>query len=167
MPTLSPRGVVSALLTAMWNTIVVYRALSTEEKRVRIIQILRRFPYWADGHRALADYALQEDSVATAYGASLCALNLNKGNLKLERESLMLLGQCCLKRGDSKRALGYFLACQEHGLDTPALLENLAAAHILNRSFEEALHVLRKIDSSKISAEGKAALNYVSSKVLQ
>jgi tetratricopeptide (TPR) repeat protein len=155
----------AAMLTWFW-AVGNRQGSSTppDQKEASLRALLRRFPYWAHGHLALAEIAIDAENIALAYSSALSCVVLQGGNSARSREALLIVGQCFLKRGDCERALEYMLQAQELGLQTPRLAEDIAAAHILRGGYAEAYEILRQMPANKITAAGKAALGFARSK---
>jgi len=164
---LNPRAFVCASLGFFWWLGAKGRPLELPEREKSLRSLLRRFPYWLEGHRELALLSLKRDNVALAYSSAVIYEMLCRDIPKYRREGLLILGQCFLKRGDSHRAIRYFEEARSLGLTTPQLAEEIAAAHILRGSYQEALDSLLLIPSQSLSPEGKAALSFVRSKQLK
>jgi hypothetical protein len=127
----------------------------------KLRSLLRRFPYWGEGHRLLADAALSERDIATAYAATQCfriagdlALNIcasqsPKQSKRLESQWRHLLGRCYLASGDAVQATSSSIAEDE-----------VAALMALGRN-EEAAQVLRTIPEKQLSMSAKIAGDFL------
>lgn len=159
------RVALSIILTWVWNAANrLSSGLALDRKEASARALLRRFPFWARGHLALAEIALEIENIALAYSSALSYQLLQGGDPGRSREALAILGQCFLKRGDSQRALEHLLHAQALGLRSPRIAEDIAAAHLLRGAYSEAHEILSQIPASKISAAGKAALHFTRSK---
>jgi Flp pilus assembly protein TadD len=150
--------------SALWRIRVKTTPLAPEDQEALLRSLLRRFPTWPAGHRALSELALSADDIPLAYSSALLYERLARGSEDKRREALSLIGRCFLRRGDSSRALECFLQAQALGLQTPLLSEEIAAAHILQGDYAKANAVLQSISTDRLSAEGKAALSFVKDK---
>ncbi len=151
------------MLNALWSLSSTSRDPSATVE-ARCISLLRRYPFWEIGHKALAEIALSQDDVARAYASATCYRVLCEGSGKDPSDALYILGQCFLRRGDCAAALTHLE--RAHALD-PArtdIQEELAAAHVLAGDYGRARAVLENISAERISAEGKAALAFVRSR---
>ena len=158
------RLLVRGALDLLWRLAGKSKSKSQQEREHTLRSLLRRFPYWPAGHRELALLSLEQDNIALAYSSAVIYEMISREDSTSRREGLLILGRCFLKRGDSHRALSYFEQARLLGLNTPQLTEEVAAAHILSGSYQEALESLSRIPSELLSAEGKAALSFVRSK---
>lgn len=156
---------ISQLLTVGWR-LGLCGAHSTGTDREALLRgLLRRFPFWAYGHRVLSEGALEKNSVALAYSSALGYEQLSRGSAPDRARALALLGRCFLMRGESQRSLDYFTEAKKLGLDTPLLAEDTAAAHILQGNYAHAREILNQISAQAISAAGRAALAFVNGKL--
>lgn len=134
------------------------------ERAESLCLLLRRYPYWSNGHRLLAEARLEQDDVAHAYAASLCFRQLVATQPAQRAQANLLLGRCYLRRGEWRAALG---SLQTALADAPLcheILEELAAAHILAGNYSEAQIYLEQIREDSRSAQAKAALEFAKSK---
>ena len=164
MAELGARQLLGLLLSAAWKTCDFRHTVPSSNRLSTLRGLLRRFPHWAAGHRELAYTALDSDDVATAYGAAICYQNLAASKPKHARLALFILGRCCLRRGEWQRALSFFRAAKNYGLNTPELSEDTAAAHMLGGDYQSALAILSNLPESTLSVEGAAALKFLRSK---
>ena len=153
-----------ACVLLYWLYKLAPRNLSHEQTITALRGLLRRYPFWAAGHRELARISLKGDDVSLAYPAAISLQILSVKNTAQMAEAKLLLGTCFLKKGEWKAALIYFNDARALGLRSDILNEETAAAHILGGEYHEALRLLETIPADKISAEAKAALGYVRSK---
>jgi tetratricopeptide (TPR) repeat protein len=127
--------------------------------------LLRRFPYWQRGHALLAKSALRDDNVGQAYAAALCCKALAGDDPTLVSEALLVLAKCHLRRGDWQTALKHLDKALPLKPSDHEIKEEAAAAHMLAGNYTEALKLLSSIPETRISAEGKAALQFARSKL--
>lgn len=125
--------------------------------------LLRRFPYWVGGHLQLSKLSLNLNDVGTAYAGAQAALLL--GNNDQRSDAQLVLARCFLKRGAPERATSLLKELLSHGVQTPSVREELAAAHLAEGDLVEAHEQLRAVPAESLSPEGKLALRYVLSKL--
>ncbi len=125
---------------------------------------LRRNPTWLHGHRLFAIVCLNSGDFKCAYAASLCVLQLAQ-NPSDRADGYALLGRCYTACGDADSALSYFEKSAATAPTVFDLNEHIAAAYILAKDFEAAVTHLEALEKTKLSAEGKAALQYARSKI--
>lgn len=165
--------VVSQLLSWSWR---VYVAGSIEPTSVvaKLRSLLRRFPYWGEGHKLLAEAALAEKDIATAYAATHCfrlvgwrpTLNIFARKYlrqahPLEGQWRHLLGRCFLASGDAEQALAHLRAAQISCPQSTAVTEDQVAALMALGRNEEASQVLRTIPEEHLSMSAKVAGDYL------
>ena len=124
--------------------------------------LIRRFPYWTKGRALLATKSLAANNVATAYAEAQALLALAPTNSHYHGTALFELGRCFLRRNDPSSALA--LLDQAHKL-TPKdsrVQEERSAALVFLGDKVRALDILRTIAPDALSAEGKAALQWLS-----
>jgi hypothetical protein len=152
------RRLTGTLLTTLWK-------LSGSAKRnnceVALRTLLRRYPFWSEGHRELAEHALASENITLAYSSALSLKSLTPHHRRAQGNAALLLGRCFLKHGEWSQALSYLKDAHALGVRSPRLLEDQAAAHILGGEFKAALECLNSIPLEELSAEGKAALGFV------
>jgi len=154
-------GCISALLSTGWKL----GAKSSRSNHTDLLRsLLRRFPYWAEGHIIFAEEALSNDEVAEAYASANAALYLGESNPRTRALAEFTLGRCFLRRGDWRSAVEYLSRSKTALPDNHAVTEELAAARILGGDFTAARSLLEAIPSNHISAAGKAALSFTRAK---
>jgi tetratricopeptide (TPR) repeat protein len=112
----------------------------------------------------LAIACLDAGDFKAAYAASLCVLQLAQKPSD-RAEGYALLGRCYTACGDADSALSYFAKSAAAAPTVCDLNEHIAAAYILVKDFEAAVTHLEALQKTKLSAEGKAALQYAKSKI--
>jgi hypothetical protein len=139
----------------------------------KLRSLLRRFPYWGEGHRLLADAALSERDIATAYAATQCfriagdlALNIcasqsPKQSKRLESQWRHLLGRCYLASGDAVQALSHLRAARLSCPTSSSIAEDEVAALMALGRNEEAAQVLRTIPEKQLSMSAKIAGDFL------
>lgn len=163
MPTPSAhRRLTATVLTTLWKLSASTKSSNCE---AALRTLLRRYPFWSEGHRELAEQALASENITLAYSSALSLKSLTPHNRKAQGNSALLLGRCFLKHGEWSQALSYLKDAQVLGVSAPRVLEDQAAAHILGGEFKAALECLNSIPLEKLSAEGKAALGFVKGRV--
>lgn len=158
----SQRATIAALDAAWrWSSSSSEEASSRED---RCAALLRRYPFWATGHKVLAQLALGRDEIGRAYASAVCYRTLCDAQGKDSSDAWWILGQCFLRRGNWQTALEHLE--RAHSLDSSRsdICEDIAAAHILAGELSKAKVVLEAIPDSNLSAEGKAALAFVRSR---
>lgn len=127
-----------------------------------LLSLVRRFPYWKRGRLLLAEGSLAANDIATAYAEGQALKTLTTRGSRLHTQALVLLGQSFLRRGDGRTALLFLNEASECAPDNAHILEERAAALCLEGEKATALSLLRRIPENKISAEGKAAMAWLS-----
>lgn len=114
------------------------------------------------GRALLATQALATDDVATAYAEAQALLTLAPSHSRYHATALFQLGRCFLRRGDPSSALK--LLDQAHTINSgdTAIQEERSAALMLSGDRAGALQILKTIQYGDLSAEGKAALQWLS-----
>jgi predicted Zn-dependent protease len=123
--------------------------------------LIRRFPYWMKGRALLANSSLEANDVATAYAEAQALLTLTPSNSHYHATALYELGRCFLRRNDPTSALAFL--DQAHNLrpKDPSIQEEQSAALVLQGDKARALTILQAISPTDLSAEGKAALQWL------
>ena len=124
--------------------------------------LLRRYPYWTEGHRLLAEHSLKSGDIATAYASAHCLSALSEASPESEAAVHFILGRCFLRRGDANIALTHFELAQSRTPNNPAILEEEAAAMMLLGNKDGALSMLRQIPEDKLSPEARITLSFLS-----
>jgi tetratricopeptide (TPR) repeat protein len=137
---------------------------SAQDELILLRSLIQRFPFWQRGRAILAERSLAVNDVATAYAEAQALRSLSRGSSLLHATSLSLLGQCYLKRGDGNAALPLLKQASDLRPQDFRIREEQAAAHVLVGERSDALEILQRIPAAYLSAEGKAALQWLSSK---
>jgi len=154
-------GCISALLSTGWKL----GAKSSRSNHADLLRsLLRRFPYWAEGHINFAEEALGHDEVAEAYASANAALYLREGHPGTRALAEFILGRCFLRRGDWRCAEEFLSRSKTALPHNHAVTEELAAARILGGDFTSARSLLESIPANQMSAAGKAALSFTRAK---
>lgn len=124
--------------------------------------LIRRFPYWIAGRALLAAKSLAANDVATAYAEAQALLALAPKNSRYHATALYELGRCFLRRGDGASALAFLDQAHELTPSNTLVQEERSAALVLLGDKTRALDILKAISPDKLSAEGKAALQWLS-----
>jgi Tfp pilus assembly protein PilF len=127
-------------------------------------RLLRGYPHWSNGHRILAEERLEHNDVAQAYSASRCYQALVATKPHERAHSNLLIAKCYLRRGDWQMALAALSQALKDSPQSPAILEELAAAHMLGGNYAEAKYSLEQIAHEKLSPQAKAALAFARTK---
>lgn len=133
-------------------------AVELEELRA----LIRRFPYWMQGRALLTSKSLVVNDVATAYAEAQALLALAPKNSHYHATALFELGRCFLRRGDGASALDLLDQALELTPKAARVQEERSAAFVLVGEKVRALDILKAIDPTELSAEGKAALQWLS-----
>jgi hypothetical protein len=150
------------LLTTIWR---LAGGAKRDQSQASLRSLLRRYPFWSNGHRELSELALASDDITTAYAAALSLKTLTPHDRRSQGEAALILGRCFLKHGEWSQALQYLKEAESLGIRTLRVIEDQAAAHILGGEFKAALELLNSIPTKDISPEAKAALSFVKTKV--
>ncbi len=132
-------------------------ALIERERWLR--EKLRRYPFWAAGHVALATVCLRRDDIGSAYASAVAALKI-ADNGSVANRARIALGRSYLRRGDSKRAIETFEIVVRGGAFDRTVTEDLAAAYLAEEDFVRTVELLESIPEGERSGEGLAALTY-------
>lgn len=154
---------ISVALNIGWR--LAYKTIDRDKKTILLRALLRRFPYWWHGHRILAEESLAHDAVACAYASALCMQAIGDRSRYARASSECILGRCFLRRGDWREALIHLEAASHLVPNDFHVNEERAAALILGGDMKAACDILAAIPKHHISAEGKAALAFTSSKL--
>jgi Flp pilus assembly protein TadD len=137
-------------------------AVSAETRNIAELRtLLRRYPYWREGHRLLAENNLAVGDIATAYASAHCFSALSGATPDSEATVHFILGRCFLRRGDANSALTHFELARSLTPTNLAILEEEAAALMLLGNKEKAQSVLRQIPEDKLSPEARITLSYL------
>ena len=135
---------------------------SRDGETLALYGLIRRFPFWKRGRLLLAEKRLAANDVATAYAEAQALKTLAKPGSRTHAMALLLLGQSFLRRGDGKTALLYLNEASELLPTHHRITEERAAALCLVGDKTAALGLLREVPEERLSAEGKAALLWLS-----
>lgn len=124
--------------------------------------LIRRFPYWMKGRALLAAQSLAANDVATAYAEAQALLALAPKSSHYHAMALFELGRCFLRRGDPSSALALLEQALELSPNSTRIQEERSAALVLMGEKARALNILKAITPAALSAEGKAALQWLS-----
>jgi tetratricopeptide (TPR) repeat protein len=124
--------------------------------------IIRRFPYWIEGRALLAKSSLEANDVATTYAEAQALLALAPQKSHYHVVALFELGRCFLRRGDARSALSFLDEAHQLNPKDSRIQEERSAALVLQGDKALALEVLKTISPTGLSAEGKAALQWLS-----
>jgi tetratricopeptide (TPR) repeat protein len=124
--------------------------------------LIRRFPFWIKGRALLASKSLAANDVATAYAEAQALLALAPKNSRYHATALFELGRCFMRRGDGASALAFLDQALELTPNSTHVQEERSAALVLLGDKGHALEILKGITPAELSAEGKAALQWLS-----
>jgi Flp pilus assembly protein TadD len=134
---------------------------STDEA-LTLRALIKRFPFWVEGRYRLAEESLASNDIATAYAEAQALQTLSPHSSHDKGRALFVLGRCYLRRGDGGAALTLLTEAAQLLPQNYLLQEEMSAALALEGNKAKALSVLKEIPEDKISAEGKAALRWLS-----
>jgi tetratricopeptide (TPR) repeat protein len=131
-------------------------------ERINLIRtLLRRFPFWIQGHQRLAEMSLSVGDVGTAYAAAQCVVAGSHQGSSPRGEGYLLLGRSFLQRGDWRSSLTYLERANELIPKDPRIAEECAAAYMAGAEPAQALKTLEAIQSEHLSPSGRAALDFL------
>ena len=132
-----------------------------KEELTALRALIRRFPYWMQGRALVAKISLEADDIATAYAEAQALLALAPGGSHYHAVALFDLGRCFLRRHDAASALAFLDQAHELRPQDPRIQEERSAAIVVQGDKVRALEILKTIPSTELSAEGKAALQWL------
>lgn len=138
------------------------RPNSSRARDQELTALIRRFPYWENGRKRLAEEALRRENIACAYAEALALRTLASPGSKPYAESSLLLGRCFLKKSDAITAREYLREAEQFLPNDPRVQEELAATYTLTGEKESALQILQQIAPDQLSQEAKAVLQWLS-----
>lgn len=136
----------------------------TQEELATLRSLVQRFPFWRKGRAILAERSILVDDIATTYAEAQALRLLSDPGSSLYATALTLLGTCYLKRGDGASALALLAQAADIRPNDFRIREEEAAAQVLLGDKGRALEILKGIPTTNLSAEGKAALQWLSMK---
>lgn len=144
--------------------------------------LLRRTPTWTFGHLALAEEALRDNDIATAYASAQAAMILltsekHLGDANRDAKSSpslpldlahthFILGRCYLRRSVTHLAFDHLHLAKRHPHFELKAKEELAATYMTTGEYEQAIALLREIPPEALSAESSAAVAFLSKKLV-
>lgn len=131
------------------------------EERDTLRAFVRRFPFWAHGRALLGEASLQYNDVATAYAEAQALRVLARKGSTHEGTALFILGRCFLRRGEPSAALNLFNEAHALKPHDHRIQEERSAAYALLGDRTQALEILRTIPAIHLSAESKAAMQWL------
>lgn len=152
----------AARCVAAGNDLTLSSGHSTEEV-LALRSLLKRFPFWIEGRYHLAEACLAANDIATAYCEAQALERLSPKKLRDRGRARFVLGRCYLRRGESGAALTLLNESAQLLPLNYSVQEEIAAALTLQGDKTNALRILKEIPDEKITAEGKAALQWLSS----
>jgi tetratricopeptide (TPR) repeat protein len=147
--------IISALLTLFFG------AYFSFSKKPFPQNLLRRFPYWAYGHRLFAESALLRDDVAAAYASTQAIIAL-RGETTV---SDYLLGRCYLKRNLPEKAIEHLLRAHKQLPNDYEVIEEVVAGYIFLEQFDKAIEFLKIIPDERRSVEAVHLGQYLDEKL--
>jgi hypothetical protein len=121
---------------------------------------LKRYPYWAAGHLALARESLTLNEIATCYAScQACQVLQKKG--ALYHEARKVLGVCYLRSAVADKAIKILAEEVRAAKKDYLLIEELASAYLLANRRDEARAALSSVPPGKLTPQGVAALSYL------
>ena len=121
---------------------------------------LKKYPYWARGHLALAEVAINLSNPELAHASVMAYQTLKDRTL----ESLMLLGNSYLMVKDSKKARACFSEVFAKQPMYKQAREDLLACDLLDGDWEGVLNLLSGLSEVELSAHEKVALEWANGK---
>lgn len=134
------------------------------DESTRLRSILRTYPFWGPGHQKLGESALHAGDIATAYASAQAARILSDKKPRAKAQALHLLGRCFLARGDWHGALHFLREARTLLPSDSQIQQDEAAALMLGGEHAAALEILSAIPEKMLSADGKAAREYLRAK---
>ena len=160
LPNVIATALVPALLDAYART-----SLKTGADQVpRLHSILRSYPFWGNGHQRLGEAALESGDVATAYASGQAAKILSYRKPRARARALHLLGRCFLARGEWQMALELLREAESALPKDARIKQDEAAALMVGKEHAQALELLSSVAAQDLTADGKAALEYLRGK---
>lgn len=160
LPNVIATALVPALLDAYART-----SLKTGADQVpRLHSILRSYPFWGNGHQRLGEAALESGDVATAYASGQAAKILSYRKPRARARALHLLGRCFLARGEWQVALELLREAETELPKDARIKQDEAAALMVGKEHAQALELLSSVAAQDLTADGKAALEYLRGK---
>lgn len=132
------------------------------EELIALRSLIQRFPFWLRGRAILGRLSIESNDIATAYAEAQALRALSRENSDERTLSLSLLGQCYLRRGDGASALALLNQAADIRPNDTLIKEEQAAALVLLGEKAKAHEILKRIPATHLSAEGKAALQWLS-----
>ena len=136
-----------------------------EQLREQLVKkLLRKIPYWSAGHLRLATRALDRNDLALAFASAQAARTV-AATSAAQVEATRILARCQLKAGEYESARSTLVALRETSPQSWAVREDVAALMIHQGDYRAAAVELGAIPEQDLSAEGRAALEFVKGKV--
>lgn len=146
------------------NELITQSPIDSDREEIRILRsLIQRFPFWIRGRALLARRCIDVDDIATAYAEAQALRLVSPERSAFHTTSLALLGECYLRRGDGAGALSLLTQASDLSPHDLKIREDKAAAHVLVGEKAKAFEILKAIPATNLSAEGKAALQWLSS----
>jgi hypothetical protein len=161
------RYLLSWALSASWRIHRLYSHVGTEANSrasLELCSLLSRFPFWRDGHAALADLSLEAGDLAKAYASTQCVRILSGQSRTHERRWRHLLARCLLSTGRMAEALEELQRAEGLGPISAALVEDKAAALMALGRGPEAAESLSSLPLKALSPAAQMTLNYLKTK---
>ena len=131
--------------------------------QAKILELLRRTPYWVEGHLLLAERAIRNNRIEQAF-ASTQAILAQSPDTAIKNRASLILSRCLLKRGDPVSAKSVILDLCKRNPSWPGAREDLAAILIQEGDFMGARSQLEAIPTDQLSGEGHSALEFLRQK---
>lgn len=151
------RWVIIALLDFWWR--LSNKKFEASERLVLLRGLLRRFPYWKQGHLAFGALNLDNKHYGESYASAYAVLSLSK--VQQDPAAHWLLARVFLAKGELNSAIQNFEKSWSLLKPDPLLAEDFAAALIAGGNSLEAYNVLSLVENGKLTPGGVAALNLV------
>ncbi|NDC37072.1 MAG: tetratricopeptide repeat protein [Proteobacteria bacterium] len=137
---------------------------TTEHQEQFMRRLLRRTPYWSTGHLWLAEQAFFQNRIEVAFCEAQAVLALSNTQREVAAAQ-RVVARCHLKSGDYSAARALLSALVSTAPTAWDIREDFAATLLQQGDFDSAASELRAIPSEQLSGEGRAALDFVNSKV--
>jgi len=153
------------VLTSVENTSQVEgqtrQELSARALILSLRSILRRFPFWKEGHLEFATQSLIVRDVEAAYASVQGAIQLEGNPPKPSAPIRKLLAICYVRSGDSIQSAALLEDLLVELPNDKELRSELVACCLAIGEYARVRSILEPIPSSSLSAEEQAALVFV------
>ena len=130
----------------------------SQQKINSLMSLLRKTPWWIQGHLRLGVLALSLKEIDLAFASFHAMRNLG-AEKDLRLEMTLGLSSCYLARGKPEEAIKELQILPKGQAWDSRVKENLAAGYMAQENFKEALRELSEIPEMKRSAEISVTLD--------